>query len=152
MAAWAALDTVASERVPLWAAHWLARGHDGEALRTLAGLNEADPREVNDILRAALANCDVTVPDSPGAAAHVAFIAFARLLADDRVTERWVLDRVGEVVSDSCYADSVLDLPLGQILALDDEWGTDWGRPEQELAIEIQDACKDQLAMSHTSA
>ena len=33
VAAWAKLDVLPAERVPLWAAHWLTRGYDGDALR-----------------------------------------------------------------------------------------------------------------------
>jgi hypothetical protein len=51
IAAWARLDIVPSERLPLWAAHWLAAGNDAEALRTLAGLSATDdPRDIRDIL------------------------------------------------------------------------------------------------------
>ncbi|GGJ73202.1 hypothetical protein GCM10010121_099720 [Streptomyces brasiliensis] len=38
VAAWFTLDSV-SARTPWWAAQWLADGHDGEALREMAGLN-----------------------------------------------------------------------------------------------------------------
>lgn len=42
------------ERMPLWAAHWLVRGYDGEHLVHRAGLYGDDPREVGDVLPAAL--------------------------------------------------------------------------------------------------
>ena len=48
---------VPAERLPLWAAHWLAAGNDGETLRTLAGFSAADdPRDISDILPDALAD------------------------------------------------------------------------------------------------
>ncbi len=39
VAAWLVVGGLATESVPLWAAHWLAQGQDGEALRELAGLH-----------------------------------------------------------------------------------------------------------------
>lgn len=146
VAAWVALDTIRSERIPVWAAHWLVQGHDGEALRTLAGLTGTDTHEVHDTLPAALADCAVVVPDSDAAAARVAFTKLARMHADNRATERWVLDKVCEIVDRSGYADSVTALPLGQIFHLQDEWGAGWGRTEQQLTYEIQRACRAQLA------
>ncbi|MEV4600164.1 hypothetical protein AB0K15_22525 [Amycolatopsis sp. NPDC049253] len=145
-AAWVTLGTVPSERIPLWAAHWLVRGYDGEALRALAGLSGADPYEVHDLLPAALADCRAVIPDSEAAAAQVVFVRLARMHADGRATERWVLDKVCEIVSRSGYSDSVIELPLGQVFGLDDEWDAGWGRPEDQLVPEIQAACSAQLA------
>ena len=42
VAAWFVLDTLPTERVPLWASHWIAGGHDGESLRSLAGVSGKD--------------------------------------------------------------------------------------------------------------
>ncbi len=149
VAAWARLDMVPAERLPLWAAHWLAAGNDGEALRTLAGLSAADdPRDIRDILPGALADCGVTIPDSDSAAAQLAFTNLARMCADGRASEQWILDKVSEIAARSDYADSVLGLPLGQIFGLADEWGAGWGRTEQELRAEIRTACAAQLATS----
>jgi hypothetical protein len=59
---------VPTERVPLWAALWLAAGYDGDALRTLGGLSVKDgPRDIRDILPDALVG--ITIPDSDSAAA-----------------------------------------------------------------------------------
>ncbi len=151
VAAWVALDTVPSERIPLWAAHWLVEGHDGETLRKLAGLSGTDPHEVHDLLPEALADCTAVIPDSDAAAAQVAFSKLARMHADNRATERWVLDKVCEIVARSGYADSVIAHPLGQIFDLEDEWGAGWGRTEQQLAYEIQNACRAQLATSNAA-
>ncbi|MGY2093617.1 hypothetical protein [Nocardia gipuzkoensis] len=82
VAAWVALDTVPSERIPLWAAHWLEQGHDGETFRKLAGLSGTDPHEVHDILPEALADRTAAIPDSDAAAAQVAFSKLARMHAD----------------------------------------------------------------------
>lgn len=146
VAAWVTLGTVPSERIPLWAAHWLVRGYDGEALRALAGLGGAEPYEVHDLLPAALADCRAAIPDSDAAAAQVVFAQLARMQADGRATERWVLDKVYEIVARSDYSDSVIALPLGQVFGLEDEWAAGWGRPKDQLVREIQAACRAQLA------
>src|SRR5262249_46793052 len=97
VAAWVRLDMVPAERLPLWAAHWLAAGNDGDALRTLAGLSATDdPRDIREALPDALAGCGVTIPDSDAAAAQVAFTKLARMHADGLAAERWVLDKVCE--------------------------------------------------------
>lgn len=54
MTAWAVLDILPLEQVPLWAAHWLAQGLDGEVLRELAGLSGADSQAVRELLPRAL--------------------------------------------------------------------------------------------------
>jgi hypothetical protein len=149
VAAWARLDMVPAERLPLWAAHWLAAGYDGQALRTLAGLSATDdPRDIRGILAEALADCGVTIPDSDSAAAQLAFTNLAHMCEGGHAAERWILDKVCEIAARSDYADSVLGLPLGQIFGLDDEWGAGWGRTEQELRAEIRKACAAQLATS----
>jgi len=149
VAAWARLDMMPAERVPLWAAHWLAGGYDGDALRTLAGLSATDdPRDIRDVLPDALADCGITIPDSDSAAAQLAFTHLARMQAGGHAAERWILDKVSEIASRTGYADSVLSLPLSKIIGLDDEWGAGWGRTEQELKAEIRKACAAQLAAS----
>jgi hypothetical protein len=146
-----ALGAVPAERVPLWAAHWLSAGHDGDALRTLAGLSGRDSHDVHDLLPGALADCGVSIPDSDRAAASAAFTKLARLHADGRAAESWVLDKVDEIVERCDYADSVLGLPLGQLHNLAEEWGAGWGRTEDQLKTEIQRACTEQLAMYSTA-
>lgn len=44
-----------SERLPWIAADWLAAGHDGPALRELAGLSASDYQQASELLPAALA-------------------------------------------------------------------------------------------------
>jgi hypothetical protein len=148
-AAWVKLNVLPAERVPLWAAHWLAAGNDGDALRTLAGLSaKDDPRDIHDLVPEALADCGVTIPDSDSAAAQVAFTHLARLHGNGLAGERWILGKVCEIVARSGYADSVMSPPLGGISGLDDEWEGGWGRTEPELKAEIRAACAAQLAAS----
>ena len=149
VAAWLTLDTLPTERIPLWAAHWIAAGYDGLAVAELAGMHGDDPHDVRDLLPAALAECGVSTPEDPSedherAAAMVAFTAIARLQASGRASERWVVDKVVEVTQPH-FKPSVTSLPLGQIFALDDEWGTGWGRGNEQLRAAVRQACAQQL-------
>ena len=152
VAAWARLGTVPTERVPLWAAHWLVDGYDGEALRSLAGFGRTESHEVHDTLPDALADCGTPVPDSVSAAAQVTFTNLARIHAAGTVGERWIADKVDEIVAAANYATSVMNLPLGQLYALSEEWENGWGRTEQQLKTEVRDACTAQLAAPPTTA
>jgi hypothetical protein len=40
---------------------------------------------------------------------------------------------------------SVIDLPLGGLFGVDDEWGAGWGRSIEQLAEVVRDACEEQL-------
>ncbi|WP_083661473.1 hypothetical protein [Actinophytocola xanthii] len=103
---------------------------------------------MHEVLPAALADCAVPVPHPVVATAQVAFDRLARMQTAHQAGERWVLDKVREIVSDadSDHARGVIDLPLGRIAHLADEWGADWSRPRHELEQEIRDACRAQLA------
>ena len=43
VATWTQLGLVRTEMIPLWAAHWLVAGYDGDHLVYLAGLHGDDP-------------------------------------------------------------------------------------------------------------
>jgi hypothetical protein len=62
LAAWYMIGDLATEQVPFWAAHWLADGMDGDALRTLAGLDRSDSPTVWEILPGALADTHTPIP------------------------------------------------------------------------------------------
>jgi hypothetical protein len=53
------LGILPTESVPLWAAHWLVLGHDGDTIAELAGLSGQDKRAVNDLLPVALEEAGV---------------------------------------------------------------------------------------------
>jgi hypothetical protein len=149
VAAWLTLDTLPTERIPLWAAHWIAAGYDGRALVELAGLHGDDPHDVRDLLPAALAECGISTPaekseEHERAAAMVAFTAIARLQASGRASERWVVDKVVEI-SEPYFPPSITSLPLGQLFSLDDEWGYGWGRTDEQLREAVRQACAQQL-------
>ena len=143
-------DMLPTEQIPRWAAFWLADGHDGAAPIELAGLHGDDPREVRDLLPAALADCGVAVPTADSAAAMVAFTNFARLCIDGRAGERWIVDKVSEILTRSGYPNNIVALPLGQLYGLDDEWGAGWGRADAELRTITRQACLDRLRLAAT--
>jgi len=145
VAAWVALGRAPAERVPWWAAEWLADGCDGSALRELAGLNGRDPRAVNDLLPSALAEMGVALPTSAAAAATVVFQDLAELCLSGRASERWVVQKVEEIVGQADYSDDVLDLPLGTLYGTDDAWDGGWGPPVEELRATVRAACVEQL-------
>jgi hypothetical protein len=149
IAAWLILDTLPTERIPLWAAHWIAAGYDGQALAELAGLHGDDPHEVRDLLPDALAECGVSTPPDPSeeherAAAMVAFTAIARLQASGHASERWIVDKVIQI-AEPYFDRTIISLPLGGLYALDDEWGAGWGRTDDQLKVIVRQACAQQL-------
>ena len=79
VASWEKLGVLPTDEVPLWAACWIADGHDGEALIYLAGLHGDDPREIHDALPQALRDCGVEMPDPGTGAAAAALTDLARL-------------------------------------------------------------------------
>jgi len=145
VAAWAKLGMLPTERVPLWAAYWIAAGYDGESLIGLAGLHGDDPWDVRDALPDALADCGVTIPDSDVAAAAVGFMHLAQLFADGLAAPYWIAQKADEILARSEYADEVLALPLGQLFEVACEWNGGWGRSREQLAAEIRRACDEQL-------
>jgi len=151
VAAWLVLGVLPAERVPGWAAHWLAAGYDGEALAELAGLHGDDPREVRDLLDAALAECGLaTTQPSASAARHeraaamIAFTAIARLQVDGLASERWVVDKVIEI-TEPYNPEWITSLPLGGLFILADEWGAGWGRTKDQLCAAVRQACLEQV-------
>jgi hypothetical protein len=150
VAAWLTLDTLPTENIPLFASYWLEDGHDGRALAELAGLHGDDPHDVRDLLPEALADCWVGVMPSNEAAALTAFTALAQLQVNGLAGERWIVDKVTEIVARTDYSTDVIDLPLGSLFGLDDEWGAGWGRTDAELAARVREACVEQLQLAAT--
>ena len=145
VAAWARLGLLPTEKVPLWAAHWIVAGHDGEHLVYLAGLHGDDPHDVHDALPDALGDCGVEIPGSDVAAATVAFIDLSRMHLAGQAGPLWVAQKVDEVVERSEYAASVMDLPLGRLYCIADEWGEGWGRSVEQLTALVSQASEEQL-------
>jgi hypothetical protein len=151
VAAWERLGVLAPERVPLWAAHWLVAGYDGEQLIQLAGLHGDDPHDVHDALPGALLDCGVSWPESDVEAATVAFVHLARMHRAGQAAALWVAQEVEEIVLSSDYSDGVMTLPLGQVYGITDAWGAGWGGTNEQLAGVARTACEEQLAGSSTS-
>jgi len=87
-----------TERVPLWAAYWLAAGHDGEHLVHLAGLHGDDPHDIRDALPAALRDCGAEMPESDLAAATVVFRHLAQMHIEGLAEPQWVGQKIEEVL------------------------------------------------------
>ncbi|WP_050589825.1 hypothetical protein [Salinispora arenicola] len=93
-----ALRSVDVERMPWYAADWLADGHDGPALRELAGLDGTDTRLIGELLPDALSEVGVRVP-SAAQAADTWLATLAQRLIDGEVDERTVSEHVSAFVS-----------------------------------------------------
>ncbi|MEO6081586.1 MAG: hypothetical protein ABIQ18_00575 [Umezawaea sp.] len=133
------------ERIPLWAAHWLADGHDGDALRTLAGLSGRDSNEVHDVVAEALAECGAPLTGDLVAAVGVVFTEMARryVLGADRA----VLGVVGRVLYHSGFPAAVWEMPLAGLCTLLDDWDYEWGQPRDEIRVLVREACAAQLTV-----
>jgi hypothetical protein len=145
VAAWLVLDRVPVERVPWWAAEWLADDRDGPALRELAGLGANDSYIIRDLLPSALAQAGATMPGDRVMAASIWFAHVARLYIDGRVEERWVAHLIDDIVRASDFDHSVYGLPLGALYGIGDAWDGGWGPSEPELRTMIQAACHEQV-------
>ncbi|MBN9741662.1 hypothetical protein DMP23_11160 [Amycolatopsis sp. A1MSW2902] len=143
-AAWIALDLSPTSDLPLWAAHWLADGEDGEHLRHLAGLSRSEPREIHDVQEAALADCRTPIP-AVADAAEAAFTHLARLFLNGHLSERGLLNDLHAVILRTGYAESATSLPLAQVWLADEEWDGGWGRTEEQIKEAIRAACRSQL-------
>jgi hypothetical protein len=148
VAVWLVLEMLAVERAPWWAAQWLADGDDGEALRELAGLNGKDSRAVRDLLPTALAEMGVELPPTYLAAATASFRDLADMLVSRRADPQWVVKRVEQIIVQTHYDDDVLNLPLGHLYGLDDEWEGGWGRTPAQLKAEVEARCSEQLRVA----
>jgi hypothetical protein len=145
VAAWMRLDILSAETVPLWAAHWLIEGYDGDSITELAGLSGRDTRAVWDLLPAALEEADVPDMTSTQAETKVAFDHIASLHADGLASWGWVIDIVRETISQGGYAFEFFEQPLAAVYGLDDELEGGWGRAEEELGRAVWSACVEQL-------
>ncbi|PSL53619.1 hypothetical protein B0I31_10866 [Saccharothrix carnea] len=132
VALWAAVDAVPVEDAPGWAAHWLVAGHDGDDVRTLAGLSGKHAGEVRDVLPAALADCGASIPSADVATAALSFTRVARMFTDDRAGYRWAAQKAAEIVEDS-PTHAVAGLPLSTLTDSSDE-------------AEVSRACAEHLA------
>lgn len=145
VAAWLVLGMIAIERVPWWAAQWLADGADGEALRELAGLNGQDSYAIRDRLPLALAEMRVALPATDVAAAEEAFWHLAELFQSGHASERWIAQKVDEIITRADYNSEILDLPLRHLYGVEDAWIGGWGPSIDELKATVRAKCDEQL-------
>lgn len=140
------LGTVHVEKVPLWAAHWLVDGFDGPALAELAGLSGGRSTEIHDLLPSALADCGIPLPPSRIAAFVTVFHELARLQISGRAGERWIAQKVDELLSgEEELLEELMSYPVGGLYCLTDEWSGGWGRTERQLVEVVRAACRAQL-------
>ena len=134
------------ERVPWWAAAWIADGFDSEALRELAGLGDRDVRAIRDLFPVALGQLSVPLPSTAMASAVIVFDDLARRYLSGAAGPQWVAQRVGDVVCRSNDSPEVLALPLGRLYSvLDDAWRLDQIVPPAHLAPMVDAACTEQI-------
>ena len=145
VASWVALGAVTPERVPLWAAHWLAQGLDGPELVALAGLNEKDVREIHDLLPAALRDAGVDPVPELVAAVRLSFDHVARMFLDGLCGWRWVISTVTDTFDQNDWTDEMYAEPLGALFGVEDELVGGWGRPVEEIEVAVREACEQQV-------
>ncbi|GIJ24625.1 hypothetical protein [Micromonospora lutea] len=139
-----ALGSVDAERVPWYAADWLANGHDGPALRELAGLDGTDTGLIGELLPDALTEVGVAVP-SPADAADAWLATLTQRLLAGEVDERAVSEHVSAFVSWHLDLDEIWRSPFTDLHVIVDEWDQGWGRGNQELAAAVRRLCRDHL-------
>jgi len=144
------IDDMATERVSFWAAHWLADGMDGDALRELAGMDGSDPPAVREKLADALADTHAPIPGDIREAVTTVYCDLARLHLDGRISAEWLITKIEELIVSADYVGDYLDQPLGATYGFHDEWGPEWGRPQDELAALFREACIEQTARRAT--
>ncbi|PPK62589.1 hypothetical protein V5P93_002021 [Actinokineospora auranticolor] len=125
------------------AAHWLVDGHDGEALRALAGLGAHDFYEIGEVLTDALAECGVSVPDSDDEALHVEYLRIAIAFQRGELTvaevvggvreANWATYEGGDLLMTAIHHDSLL-------------WHAVWEPTEEYKADLVRTACAEELA------
>jgi hypothetical protein len=147
-AALLALGELPAERVPWWAAAWLADGLGAEATAEIAGLDGRDPHAIRDLLPAVLSELNAPVSNSPAASATLAFSHLASLCLQGLASEYWVTQKVEEIVIRNSCAPEITALPLGPLYGLTDEWDAGWGRTRDELAATVHRACREQIALT----
>jgi hypothetical protein len=144
------INDLATEPVPFWAAHWLADGMDGDALRTLAGMDGSDSPAVREILLDALADTHAPLPQDIREAITIVYGDLARLHLDGRISPGRLVAKIEQLIVSADNVDDYLDQPLGVIYGFDDEWSGGWGRPQDELAALLREACIEQAARCTT--
>ncbi|WP_415645467.1 hypothetical protein [Stackebrandtia soli] len=144
------LGMVNINRAGWWAADWLVEGHDGDALRTLAGCDDTDTRELNDLLPEALADTGHPLPDVRTALAQVLRWTAEEVLAETR-TELDACRLMTDLFFE--YRSDLEGQPMAELAYFDSEWEfLESSRCEVELRSVVREACRRQLALADLSA
>jgi hypothetical protein len=85
------------------------------------------------------------VPGTKAAAAAVAFTDLASTYLSSRASEEWLLQKVYDLITRSACLIEVMDLPLGELFGIHDEWDAGWGRTKEALVVAIRKACEAQI-------
>jgi hypothetical protein len=64
------------------------------------------------------------------------------LYRQGKANERWVAQKIDEIVAGAGCLDDVYALPLGRLFGIDDEIDAGGGRFPAELQVLIQEACE----------
>lgn len=139
------LGGLPEERLPWFAAQWLADGHDGPALLELACLDGTDLQPVRELLPEAMAELQPPMPATIPSAAETMFRHIAHMHLAGQGDERWVARKVEEVHLLTAYRSDVIALPLGQLYDVADCWDEDWGPSLEELKATVYGRCTQQL-------
>jgi hypothetical protein len=105
-----------------------------------------DDRAEHPVLPCALRDCGVRLPESDVTAAGIVLTQLARKHLEGIAGEDRVIRTVGAVLAWCGYPESIMDLPLGHLLPIEDEWDENRCQTREELAEVVRDACKEQLA------
>ncbi|GAA1405890.1 hypothetical protein [Catellatospora coxensis] len=129
-----------SERLPWIAAGWLAAGHDGPALRELAGLSASDYQEAADLLPAALAETGLApLTEELGARAFLDHLYTGVL--DGRLGEGDLCWKMSDLRN---HADAVHGVwPFDELAQLEYEFNVLYGSPTDVQEQIVRRLCQD---------
>lgn len=147
VAAWQKLDLLTVDRLPVWAAHWIAAGHDGSALVELAGRSEGDP--VLDLVEPALQDCGFSGPTMHDAR-RTAFSAVAAVMLAGHIDEFQVALEYSQImVAGDGWTDPEGEPTLLRLFDLDDDW-RHGNRSIAELRATVRDVCRQWMPFADT--
>ncbi|MBV1856627.1 hypothetical protein [Catellatospora tritici] len=129
-----------SERLPWIAAGWLVEGHDGPALRELAGLGAGEHREAGAVLPEALAETGL-IPLTEEQAARAFLDHLYTCVLDGTLDEGdlcWQVSNLRQV------ADAIRGVwPFDELAALEYEFAICYGSPTDLQEQRVRELCQE---------